>query len=296
MRTVVVLVCLCASAAVADLKEILRSPETAVQPDLDVTVQKVLEDQDDVPSTTDCPPDPCRLQGQVGSMVTRLVAGEKMIKELRAVVKEQASMLTQQKASIEELTYVVTQQKSAIDRLNFALKSANEAQSGAAGRQRSVRSVSESKAEELMTEVTVSHQPKMAFTASLYSSGDNTLGPLSGDTNIVFRNVITNVGDAYSPTTGIFKAPHKGVYYFRFTAFNIGKDAKRVALLKNGNAIVTVTDNQSSEYREESSSNAAVLELNIGDEVNLVLRADHSVYDDEHHHTTFSGFLLFTQP
>lgn len=196
-----------------------------------------------------------RLLGEMRSMVTRLADSEKRIQQLEAVV-------TQQKSEINDLISTVTQQKSTI------------AQQGS--------SLSELKS-----------RPKVAFSASLFSSGNTEIGPFPGDTILVFRTVFTNDGNAYSPATGIFTAPVVGVYYFRFTAFSVGYESKRVSLLKNGQSIIIITGTYLAKDPEDSSSNAVVLKLDQGDEVHLVLHDGHQVYDDVNHHTTFSGFLLY---
>ncbi|CAB1434917.1 unnamed protein product, partial [Pleuronectes platessa] len=54
---------------------------------------------------------------------------------------------------------------------------------------------------------------RVAFTAAL-SSDRRTIGPFNIDTNLVFRQVITNIGKAYNPDTGFFIAPVKGAYHF----------------------------------------------------------------------------------
>ncbi|XP_062323267.1 uncharacterized protein LOC134024680 [Osmerus eperlanus] len=56
---------------------------------------------------------------------------------------------------------------------------------------------------------------KVAFHAALTNSGD--VGPYSEDRILKFSKVLTNVGNRYSPVTGYFEAPVRGVYYVRFT-------------------------------------------------------------------------------
>ncbi|MEQ2166979.1 hypothetical protein GOODEAATRI_034066 [Goodea atripinnis] len=45
---------------------------------------------------------------------------------------------------------------------------------------------------------------KVAFSAALLAQGFGTIGPYYDNrlTNLVFRHVITNIGDAYNPQTG----------------------------------------------------------------------------------------------
>uniref|UniRef100_A0A3P8Z180 C1q domain-containing protein n=1 Tax=Esox lucius TaxID=8010 RepID=A0A3P8Z180_ESOLU len=132
-------------------------------------------------------------------------------------------------------------------------------------------------------------RPKVAFSAALSESK----GPFDTDTTLVYKHVITNIGNAYSPSTGIFKAPVSGTYYFRFTAFSYTNNHRRVSLYKGGQLVVTVTDIQSGQDGEDSGSNGATLQLEEGEEVYTQLKAQHHVYDDYAHHTTFTGFLIF---
>uniref|UniRef100_A0A3P8Z0C9 C1q domain-containing protein n=2 Tax=Esox lucius TaxID=8010 RepID=A0A3P8Z0C9_ESOLU len=132
-------------------------------------------------------------------------------------------------------------------------------------------------------------RPKVAFSAALSESK----GPFDTDTTLVYKHVITNIGNAYSPSTGIFKAPVSGTYYFRFTAFSYTNNHRRVSLYKGGQLVVTVTDIQSGQDGEDSGSNGVTLQLEKGEEVYTQLKAQHHVYDDYAHHTTFTGFLIF---
>uniref|UniRef100_A0A671V4N7 C1q domain-containing protein n=1 Tax=Sparus aurata TaxID=8175 RepID=A0A671V4N7_SPAAU len=43
---------------------------------------------------------------------------------------------------------------------------------------------------------------QVAFSASLFTSGSGTLGPFNTHTPLVFRHVVTNIGNAYNPNTG----------------------------------------------------------------------------------------------
>ncbi|KAI4806649.1 hypothetical protein KUCAC02_017464 [Chaenocephalus aceratus] len=58
---------------------------------------------------------------------------------------------------------------------------------------------------------------KVAFSAAL---SPGKFGPYNTETPLVYRRSITNLGGAYSSNTGVFTAPVRGAYYFRFTAMN----------------------------------------------------------------------------
>lgn len=133
-------------------------------------------------------------------------------------------------------------------------------------------------------------RPKVAFSASL----SETKGPYNTDITLVYKHVFTNTGNAYSPVTGIFKAPVSGIYYFRYTAFGFTSKHRRVSLYKGGQVMVTVTDHSTPHDGEDSGSNGVTLQLEEGEEVYTRLKAEHQVYDDGAHHTTFTGFLICT--
>lgn len=92
---------------------------------------------------------------------------------------------------------------------------------------------------------------------------------------------------------GYFTAPVRGVYYFRFTGHVAHTDAiMRLGIVKNGDLIVTSGDRQTTfQDPEDNASNGVVLQLEVGDVVSVKLVG--SVWDDQYHRTTFSGFLLF---
>ncbi|XP_037628112.1 uncharacterized protein LOC119489562 isoform X1 [Sebastes umbrosus] len=134
---------------------------------------------------------------------------------------------------------------------------------------------------------------QVAFSASLLASGSGYVGPFNTDTHLVFRYIITNIGNAYNPNTGFFIAPVRGAYHFEFTVGAHGSSsASGVALVKNGEHMFGVWEHQPSHYG--SSAKGATLLLEVGDVVFLRLWANTRIFDNENHLNTFSGHLLFT--
>ncbi|XP_045070019.1 complement C1q-like protein 2 [Coregonus clupeaformis] len=134
--------------------------------------------------------------------------------------------------------------------------------------------------------------PKVAFFAGLSETG-GFLGPFNTETSLVYTNVITNIGQAYSPVTGVFAAPVRGVYYFRFS----GMDATTsqymdFCLFKNDQGIMW-NGQYNSQQRRQYLSNSLTLELEEGDLVYMCLPSGYRIYDDSDKHSSFSGFLLF---
>ncbi|XP_062386571.1 complement C1q-like protein 2 [Sardina pilchardus] len=136
---------------------------------------------------------------------------------------------------------------------------------------------------------------RVAFSVSLSDSGVAIFGPWNDDRTVLFKRILTNIGDAYNPNTGIFTAPVSGVYYFSFTAFAHMQSSSILAgtaLYKNGKLVVSVHELHQGEDNHEYASNSAVLELKAKDTVYIHLEEGRMVYDDYKGRTTFAGFLL----
>ncbi|KAK9536513.1 hypothetical protein VZT92_006288 [Zoarces viviparus] len=148
--------------------------------------------------------------------------------------------------------------------------------------------VSKSRIEQLEREN--AEKPKVAFYAALTDAG--YVGPHNTDTTLKYSKIFTNIGSAYSPATGFFTAPVKGVYYIQFTVCGNHTGLMGVYVYKNNQRIMFNV-----EWKEDTLykyfTNSAVLELMAGDEIHLVLPSTYSLYDDRDNHNTFSGALLF---
>ncbi|XP_049585354.1 complement C1q tumor necrosis factor-related protein 4 [Syngnathus scovelli] len=135
--------------------------------------------------------------------------------------------------------------------------------------------------------------PKVAFAASL--GGNGLQKTTSGMKKLLFKDVLTNIGEAYNPETGYFTAPVRGVYYIRFTANAPADFTMSAVLYKNDAQIQLITHEQPSGEGSDTASNGATLLLEKGDKLSLTLWHNTQIWDNSNHHSTFSGFLLFTQ-
>ncbi|XP_062376111.1 complement C1q-like protein 2 [Sardina pilchardus] len=191
-------------------------------------------------------------------METRLRASEKTVEEQRAVIQELKEKQEEQAAAVRAVGGSVNITGSQVEELR---------------REREERRVS--------------------FSASLLASGGGNTGPFSVATPLVYRHIFTNVGNAYNPNTGVFTAPVRGVYHFVIFVDGVGHASTwtGVSLHKNGEHVV-ITHTQQPHYRV-TSSNAASLLLEVGDVVYVKLWPGSWVMDNQNHHTTFSGHLLF---
>ncbi|KAM7371594.1 hypothetical protein PAMP_008813 [Pampus punctatissimus] len=136
--------------------------------------------------------------------------------------------------------------------------------------------------------------PQVAFSAALRDSGSGNTGPFSTATPLQYKRVFSNTG-SYNPSTGIFTAMVKGMYFFRFSMFNnLSPVANSVlSLMKDGVRLTSVWDTSGSDAND-MGSNAVVIPLEVGDNVYVELLENRIVYDDAMNYNTFSGFLLFT--
>uniref|UniRef100_A0A673I9F5 Cerebellin 7 n=1 Tax=Sinocyclocheilus rhinocerous TaxID=307959 RepID=A0A673I9F5_9TELE len=134
-------------------------------------------------------------------------------------------------------------------------------------------------------------EDKVAFAATLGNTG--SLGPFNTEITLVYKDVFVNEGHAYNPTTGIFTAFVKGVYFFTFSGHNHSSKPMSLRLLKNGQQMITVY-NHPRGGRYETASNSISLTLEKGDQVYMRLRENTWVFDNENDHTSFSGHLLFS--
>ncbi|XP_065813694.1 complement C1q-like protein 4 [Labrus bergylta] len=137
----------------------------------------------------------------------------------------------------------------------------------------------------------VKETPKVAFAASL--GGNGLVKTTTGNKDLIYRDVLTNVGGAYNSETGVFTAPIRGVYYIRFTANGPTDFPRSAVLYKNNVQIQLIAHEQESGTGSDTASNGATLLLEKGDTLKMVLWHNTQIWDNSNHHSTFSGFLLF---
>ena len=112
----------------------------------------------------------------------------------------------------------------------------------------------------------------------------------------MFYNVETNLGNAYSRSTGVFTAPVSGAYVFSLTVMLYGTSPHNARgefyITKNGETKVTVlADTNDLSNTMDMASGTAVLVLNKGDDVHVKC-FDSNSYIYGGGYSYFSGFLL----
>ncbi|XP_063070492.1 complement C1q-like protein 2 [Engraulis encrasicolus] len=204
-----------------------------------------------------------------------------MMKEVEKLKKENA-------AQVADLTAVKTR-LAASEAEVMNLRKENAAQEADLTDLKTRLVASEAK----VTHVESNSTPKVAFSAGLTDAGFLQAG--GTDMNLVFSRVITNVGQAYSSTTGFFTAPVRGVYYFRVTVMDtLDSRWLWVFMYKNGQELLLKLAEHETHGRATYVSNGLTLQMEVGDVVNMRLKAGHRLYDNANNYNVFTGFLLFT--
>ncbi|XP_030286433.1 complement C1q-like protein 4 [Sparus aurata] len=143
--------------------------------------------------------------------------------------------------------------------------------------------------EKQILELRNKERTNVMFSAVVGTAG--TLGPFDTDTTVIYKTVITNIGNAYNQYTGVFVAPVAGVYYFTIFSHAGGAHPATLYLFKNNEHIITTQDHQSDYDTADNGGNAVFLQLQQGDQVYVRLAENCHIWG-YNQHTTFSGFLV----
>nr|XP_034332694.1 caprin-2 [Crassostrea gigas] len=126
---------------------------------------------------------------------------------------------------------------------------------------------------------------ELAFTASVTS-----VSSLWNSGTLIFDVVITNTGNGYNPSTGVFSSAISGTYVFYVSAVEL--DSKHLAIdivLNSVSKVQAFCDNSASYL---TGTNMVVLELLKGDSVWVRYAGGKCYYSYSVPITTFSGYLI----
>ncbi|XP_053381665.1 cerebellin-2-like [Mercenaria mercenaria] len=192
------------------------------------------------------------------------------MKTFESVIKEQADLARKQQETIEELKTSIQNQKIEQEaKLNLCATKADIKRHTHNGRRQSY-------------DGTV-----VAFSATLDQLNVEHIGVHQ---NIVFSDVITNIGNGYNNHHGLFVAPVSGLYMFSTTILS-GQNADfAVAIEINGSDVVRMFE-RGTDNRHGSATQTVIVQLQKGDDVAVQsLSPDHTYWGDKY--SSFSGVLL----
>jgi len=122
-------------------------------------------------------------------------------------------------------------------------------------------------------------------------------GTTPGQT-IIFDQITTNAGDAYNGTTGFFTAPVAGNYVFSVTIWvqrsTLHTQSGAFQMKQNGTVRLSLfADTHQTDINTAVASGSAVLNLNTGDEVDVIcIDANLFIEGSQFKYSFFSGFLI----
>ena len=134
----------------------------------------------------------------------------------------------------------------------------------------------------------VQRSSNIAFYVQLSSNLDRI-----GNHHIIkFDHVISNLGGAYDPHSGIFEAPQKGTYVFHWSTTNEVKSYMNTELFSNGVVYGKAMSDAMDHNDRAVAANLAVISLEKGDQVWIRSGTWHSGKIQGDNYSTFSGYKL----
>ena len=122
---------------------------------------------------------------------------------------------------------------------------------------------------------------------------EKNLSSLSKHSTLIFQTVLTNVGDGYNPSNGVFTSQRKGAYFFSWTTLTKIGNIFLIEIVLNGNQVGVRHHghgNRHSDANQPSIQNAVVA-MQKGDRVWIRAISDIGYcYSDQW--TSFSGFEI----
>jgi len=111
---------------------------------------------------------------------------------------------------------------------------------------------------------------------------------------VIFDNVVTNKGNSYSNENGKFIVPRRGMYVL-FVHIMGSQNINEISMQRNDVEIMWLYTPGGARLFG-SDTNSVVLELNEGDEIEVVKRGTYGERPFYIHRqwTTFSGYMLYT--
>ncbi|XP_021339396.1 complement C1q-like protein 3 [Mizuhopecten yessoensis] len=112
------------------------------------------------------------------------------------------------------------------------------------------------------------------------------------DTVIKFNHVITNLGGAYSPNTGVFRCPKAGLYVFTWSITSHLHGQVDTLIKKNGGAVGATLTASLDDKDSRVGSNSVILELAQGDEIDILVTYSSGSDSIRSLFSSFSGYLI----
>ncbi|XP_054483458.1 uncharacterized protein LOC129116762 isoform X1 [Anoplopoma fimbria] len=256
---------------------------------------------EDTIETQSCFPDMCNLLKEFGAMREKLGAMETRLKDSETRLKDSETRLTDSETRLNDSETRLTDSETRLNDSETRLKDSETRLKDSETRLKDSETRlkdSETRLKDSETRLTDSERQilelkgkennTVVFSAATGVNG--AIGPFNTDTTLIYRRVITNVGNAYSPVTGIFAAPTAGIYYFTFYYHAGGEHPVNLSLFKNNEVVVWTSDHRSLEDTADNGGNAVFVQLQKGDQLFVRLQADTHVWGSLS--SSFSGFLF----